>query len=169
MNRTRRRDDRLDAAGAVISQPLNQAEDAGGQHRDQEAEGDCAGAAAGRPRLPVKIERASAPAIAISDPTDRSMPPVAMTSVMPTPDDHDGADLGEIDVQRSGQVAKFGVIGEIERGSGGPARPGRRSAASSAGTSSAPRCAPVGPVAASLMACALPAPCAMAAMTAGLD
>ena len=31
-----------------------------------------------------KISGASAPAIAISEPTERSMPPVAMTSVMPT-------------------------------------------------------------------------------------
>jgi hypothetical protein len=30
-----------------------------------------------------KISGARAPAIAISDPTDRSMPPVAMTRVMP--------------------------------------------------------------------------------------
>jgi hypothetical protein len=30
-----------------------------------------------------KISGASAPAIAISEPTDRSIPPVAMTSVMP--------------------------------------------------------------------------------------
>ena len=34
--------------------------------------------------LPMKIIGASAPAIAISDPTERSMPPVAITSVMPT-------------------------------------------------------------------------------------
>ena len=31
-----------------------------------------------------KISGASAPAIAMSEPTDRSIPPVAMTSVMPT-------------------------------------------------------------------------------------
>ena len=34
--------------------------------------------------VPRKISGASAPAIAISEPTDRSMPPVAITSVMPT-------------------------------------------------------------------------------------
>ena len=34
---------------------------------------------------PVKNMGDSAPAIAISEPTDRSMPPVAITSVMPTP------------------------------------------------------------------------------------
>ena len=33
--------------------------------------------------VPRKIIGASAPAIAISEPTDRSMPPVAITSVMP--------------------------------------------------------------------------------------
>ena len=34
--------------------------------------------------MPRKIIGASAPEIAISEPTDRSMPPVAITSVMPT-------------------------------------------------------------------------------------
>ncbi len=34
--------------------------------------------------VPRKIIGASAPEIAISEPTERSMPPVAMTSVMPT-------------------------------------------------------------------------------------
>ena len=43
---------------------------AGGRDREQAAEED---------------QRASAPVIAISEPTERSMPPVAMTSVMPTP------------------------------------------------------------------------------------
>ena len=35
--------------------------------------------------MPRKISGATAPEIAISEPTDRSMPPVAITSVMPTP------------------------------------------------------------------------------------
>ena len=35
--------------------------------------------------MPRKISGASAPAIAISEPTDRSIPPVAITSVIPTP------------------------------------------------------------------------------------
>jgi hypothetical protein len=35
--------------------------------------------------VPMKIDGAAAPAMAISAPTDRSMPPVAITSVMPTP------------------------------------------------------------------------------------
>ena len=43
-----------------------------------------AGAAA-ETSWPRKIIGARAPAIAISEPTERSMPPVAMTSVMPTP------------------------------------------------------------------------------------
>ena len=34
--------------------------------------------------VPMKIIGAAVPAIAISDPTDRSMPPVAITNVMPT-------------------------------------------------------------------------------------
>ena len=37
-----------------------------------------------RPNELKKISGASAPDIAISEPTERSMPPVAMTSVMPT-------------------------------------------------------------------------------------
>src|SRR3954447_3378770 len=41
----------------------------------------------GRPgtMLPRKIKGASAPEMAMSEPTERSMPPVAITSVMPTP------------------------------------------------------------------------------------
>jgi hypothetical protein len=37
-----------------------------------------------RPKGLRKMSGASAPAIAISEPTERSIPPVAMTSVMPT-------------------------------------------------------------------------------------
>ena len=39
-------------------------------------------------------------ALALPAPTERSMPPVAMTSVMPTPTMTIGADLGQVDVER---------------------------------------------------------------------
>ena len=80
-----RGDDRLDAVAR--DQPaVEPAEAAGDQHRQHEGERDAeiAPTAAGT-SLPRKIIGASAPAIAISEPTDRSMPPVAITSVMPTP------------------------------------------------------------------------------------
>ena len=95
-----RGDDRLDAEAG--DQPaVEQAEHAGDQHRHDEGERDAdVEAAAAGTAVPRKISGASAPAIAISEPTDRSMPPVAITSVMPTADDDDGADLGEIDVER---------------------------------------------------------------------
>ena len=69
----------------VISQPLNQPKQPAASTGSTKASATpTVGADAGN-SLPRKIIGASAPAIAISEPTDRSMPPVAMTSVMPTP------------------------------------------------------------------------------------
>src|SRR4051794_25902722 len=69
----------------VISQPLKSPNrPAARTGRTKASAVPTAGAGIGN-RLPPKIKGASAPLIAMREPTERSMPPVAMTSVMPTP------------------------------------------------------------------------------------
>src|SRR5215208_4224565 len=62
----------------------------------------------------MKIRGASAPAIAMSDPTERSMPPVAMTSVIPTPTITMAQTCVRLTL-RVCQVAKFGVKAKLNR------------------------------------------------------
>ena len=93
-----RGDDRLDWK-RVMSQPLNKPKRPATPTGTTKAS---ASPSAGyeRPNELRKIIGASAPEIAISEPTERSMPPVAMTSVMPTADDDDRRHLGQVDVER---------------------------------------------------------------------
>ena len=60
-----------------------------------------------------KISGASAPAIAISEPTERSMPPVAITSVMPTETMTMVATCVRLTLS-VWKLAKCGVTSEIE-------------------------------------------------------
>jgi hypothetical protein len=64
--------------------------------------------------LPRKISGASAPAIAMSEPTERSMPPVAMTSVMPTATITMAQTWVRLTLSVC-QVAKFGVKARLKR------------------------------------------------------
>ena len=69
-----------------------------------------------RPNGLRKISGASAPEIAISEPTDRSMPPVAMTSVMPTDTITIVATWVRLTFNVC-QVAKFGVTAKLNASS----------------------------------------------------
>ena len=98
-----------------MNQPLNSAE----QRRDRDrndkgeriAEPGCA-----TPNGLRKISGASAPAIAISEPTERSMPPVEMTSVMPTETMTIVATCVRLTFSVC-QLAKFGVTAKLNASS----------------------------------------------------
>ena len=69
----------------VTSQPLNQPSAPVARIGSAKASATPANGSGNGNSLPKKMSGASVPAIAISAPTDRSIPPVAITSVMPTP------------------------------------------------------------------------------------
>ena len=74
----------------VMNQPLNSAERRGDRDGDYKRERDRRARHGRRPKGLRKISGASAPAIAISEPTERSMPPVADDQRHADRDDDDG-------------------------------------------------------------------------------
>src|SRR5918997_3153680 len=98
----------------VMSQPLNQPSAAATRTGTTNASAmPMAGWGRGK-SLPRKISGASAPAMAMSAPTERSMPPVAMTRVMPTATITMAQTWVRLTL-RVCQVAKLGVMARLTR------------------------------------------------------
>src|SRR5918995_6483591 len=92
----------------VTSQPLNRPKTPAASTGTTKASATPTQGCGSGASFPRKISGASAPAIAMSEPTERSMPPVAITRVMPTPTMTMAQTCVRLTLSVC-QVAKFGV------------------------------------------------------------